>query len=63
MDEELGATIHDFAFMATVEHIFRIDGVLGHEIVFPYSGRLEPLLAGLDATLTESGCPVSVEIR
>ena len=54
VDEELGATIHDLAFMATVENIFRIDGVLGHEIVFLYSGRLEPLPVVLDATLTES---------
>lgn len=54
VDEELGATIHDLAFVATVENIFHIDGVLGHEIVFLYSGRLEPLPAVLDATLTES---------
>jgi len=54
VDEELGATIHDLELMATVENMFRIDGVLGHEIVFLYSGRLEPLPAVLDATLTES---------
>ena len=54
VDEELGATIHDLAFVATVEDIFRIDGVLGHEIVFLYSGRLEPQPAVVDATLTES---------
>ena len=54
VDEELGAMIHDLALMATVENIFRIDGVLGHEIVFLYSGRLEPQPAVIDATLTES---------
>ena len=54
VDEELGATIQDLAFMATVENIFRIDGVLGHEIVFLYSGQLEPQPAPIDATLTES---------
>lgn len=54
VNEELGATIHDLAFMATVENIFRIDGVLGHEVVFLYSGRLDPLPALRDATLTES---------
>lgn len=54
VDEELGATIHDLAFVATVENIFRIDGVLGHEIVFLYSGRLEPQPAVVAATLTES---------
>jgi ADP-ribose pyrophosphatase YjhB (NUDIX family) len=54
VDEELGATIRDLAFMATVENIFRIDGVLGHEIVFLYSGRLEPQPAAREASLTES---------
>ncbi len=54
VDEELGATIHALALLATVENIFRIDGVLGHEIVFLYSGRLEPQPAAINATLTES---------
>jgi ADP-ribose pyrophosphatase YjhB (NUDIX family) len=54
VDEELGATIHDLDFVATVENIFWIDGVLGHEIVFLHSGRLEPQPAVRDATLTES---------
>jgi ADP-ribose pyrophosphatase YjhB (NUDIX family) len=54
VDEELGATIRDLAFVATVENIFRIDGVLGHEIVFLYSGQLAPQPAVIDATLTES---------
>jgi ADP-ribose pyrophosphatase YjhB (NUDIX family) len=54
VDEELGATIHDVAFLATVENTFRIDGVLGHEIVFVYSGRLKPQPAATNATLTES---------
>ena len=52
--EELGAAIDDLAFMAAVENIFRFDGVLGHEIVFLYSGRLDPQPASTDATLTES---------
>jgi ADP-ribose pyrophosphatase YjhB (NUDIX family) len=54
VDEELGATIHDLVFLAAVENIFRIDGVLGHEIVFLYTGRLDPQPAVADATLTES---------
>jgi ADP-ribose pyrophosphatase YjhB (NUDIX family) len=53
VDEELGATVHDLTFLATVENIFRIDGTLGHEIVFLYSGRLDPLPASSNATLTE----------
>lgn len=54
INEELGATIHDLRWLATVENIFRIDGTLGHEIVFLYSGRLDPLPAAENATLTES---------
>jgi ADP-ribose pyrophosphatase YjhB (NUDIX family) len=54
VDEELGATIQDLAFVAAVENIFRIDGALGHEVVFLYSGRLEPQPAAENATLTES---------
>src|SRR4051794_6173506 len=52
--EELAASIRGLSFLTTVENIFRIDGVLGHEIVFLYSGRLEPQPAARDATLTES---------
>lgn len=52
--EELGATIQDVVFLASVENIFRIDGVLGHEVVFLYSGRLEPQPTARHATLTES---------
>lgn len=44
----------DHALLATVENIFRIDGVLGHEIVFLHSGRLDPLPDAVRATLTES---------
>ena len=52
--EELGATIDDLAFLAAVENIFLIDGRPGHEIVFLYSGRLEPEPASLGASLIES---------
>lgn len=51
--EELGATIQDLTFLATVENIFRIDGAVGHEIVFLYVGRLDPLPSPTDAVLTE----------
>jgi ADP-ribose pyrophosphatase YjhB (NUDIX family) len=54
VDEELGATIHQLRAVAAVENIFRIDGVLGHEIVFLYTGRLDPSPAETGATLTES---------
>ena len=52
--EELGARIGDLTFLAEVENIFRIDEVPGHEVVFLYSGRLDPPPAVSGATLTES---------
>ena len=51
--EELGAEVRDLTFLSTVENIFRIDGVLGHEIVFLYAGRLDPMPPLRDAYLTE----------
>jgi ADP-ribose pyrophosphatase YjhB (NUDIX family) len=54
VDEELGATIQNLTLLTIVENIFRIDGILGHEIVFVYTGRLDPEPAAAGATLTES---------
>ena len=54
VDEELGATIQALTLVTVVENIFRIDGVLGHEVVFVYTGRLDPAPAAGGATLTES---------
>lgn len=44
--------MHDLTLLATVENIFKIDGVLGPEIVFLYSG-LDPLPSSSGTTLTE----------
>jgi len=52
--EELSAAIHDLSYLGLVENIFRIDGEVGHEIVFVYTGRLDPEPAAEGATLTES---------
>ena len=52
--EELSATIGDLRYLGVVENIFRIDGETGHEIVFVYTGRLDPEPAATGATLTES---------
>lgn len=52
--EELAAAIRDLTYLDVVENIFRINGVLGHEVVFVYSGCLEPEPARIGATLTES---------
>ena len=54
VDEELGATIDGLTFLGCVENIFRIDGQLGHEIVFLYGGRLSPAPASSGATLVEA---------
>jgi ADP-ribose pyrophosphatase YjhB (NUDIX family) len=54
VDEELGATVRDLAFLTAIESIFRINGVTGHEIVFLYTGRLEPEPAHTGAVVTET---------
>lgn len=64
VDEELGAQIHDLALVTVLENIFRLNGEVGHEIVFVYAGRLDPLPAAVGATLLESdGTVVPVEWR
>ena len=52
--EELGATVSGLVLLGSVENIFRVDGVAGHEIVFVYSGRLDPQPAPTGAVVTES---------
>ena len=52
--EELGATILGLTYVGVLENIFRINGVLGHEVVFVYTGRLDPAPAAVGATLTEA---------
>lgn len=54
VNEELSATIRDLRYLGVVENIFRIDGDVGHEIVFVYTGHLDPEPAVMGATLTES---------
>ena len=52
--EELSAAIHELSYLGVVENIFHLDGEVGHEIVFVYTGRLDPEPAAEGATLTES---------
>lgn len=52
--EELSATISGLRYLGVVENIFRYEGEAGHEIVFVYTGRLDPEPAAAGATLTES---------
>lgn len=42
VEEELGAAIEDLVLLTVVENIYTVDGEPGHEIVFLYSGRLNP---------------------
>lgn len=51
--EELGSRVRDLRLVTVLENIFSIDGVLGHEVVFLHTGRLEPSPAREGATLTE----------
>lgn len=52
--EELGAVVRDLSLLTVVENIFTMNGALGHEIVFVYSGRLDPSPPAIGATLVES---------
>ncbi len=52
--EELGAVVRDLSLLTVVENIFTMNDRLGHEIVFLYSGRLDPSPAAIGATLVES---------
>ena len=54
VDEELSAAIRELRFLGSIENIFQMDGVIGHEVVFVYTGRLDPEPALRGATLTES---------
>lgn len=54
VSEELGATVNRLTYLGVVENIFRMDGQLGHEIVFLYTGRLDPEPAPGGAALIET---------
>ena len=52
--EELGATVNRLTYLGVAENIFEMNGRLGHEIVFLYTGRLDPEPAPQGASLTET---------
>lgn len=52
--EELGASIRDLTYVDVVESIYSINGREGHEIVFVYTGRLDPEPARHSAELVEA---------
>lgn len=53
VQEELSATIEQLTYLGVCENIFRIDGELGHEIVFIYTGWLDPMPPDEDAQMVE----------
>lgn len=62
--EELGASVADLVYLGCIENIFRINGALGHEIVFLYTGQLDPAPSPTGATLTEiDGSVLPIEWR
>lgn len=52
--EELVANVLNLEFIAVVENIFELEGEPGHEIVFLYSGMLDPQPPAVGGVLTES---------
>jgi ADP-ribose pyrophosphatase YjhB (NUDIX family) len=51
--EELGARVHDLTFLGVEESIFRRNGEPAHNVVFLYTGRLDPMPPATHAVLTE----------
>lgn len=54
VDEELGATIRDLTYLDAVESFYLLDGQRGHEIVFVYTGHLDPQPSCVGTELVES---------
>lgn len=54
VQEELAAVIRDLRYLDVVENIFRMNGAVGHEVVFVYTGRLDPEPEPTGGTLTEA---------
>ena len=52
--EELGAAIRDLTYLDVVESFYTVHGWGGHEIVFVYTGRLDPQPPREGAALSES---------
>lgn len=63
--EELGATLLEPTQLGIVENHFELDGAPGHEVVFVFSGRLDPpdTIPPQGATFTDNGQPMPVMWR
>ncbi|MEZ5079471.1 MAG: NUDIX domain-containing protein [Thermoleophilia bacterium] len=54
VDEAIGAVIHDLRHLTVLESIFQAESGVGHEVVFLFTGRLDPTPAATGATMTEA---------
>jgi 8-oxo-dGTP pyrophosphatase MutT (NUDIX family) len=62
LDEELGAAVDHPDLIDVVESIYRLDGTLGHEVVFVFSGRLtDPHVVPDEGRWFDDGGPVWAE--
>ncbi len=56
MHEELGAAVHDVAYLGTLENIFTFNGKPGHEIVLVYDGSfVDPSLYCRESLIGREG--------
>nr|WP_256364582.1 NUDIX domain-containing protein [Janibacter sp. HTCC2649] len=63
--EELGAMLIEPALLGVLENHFELDGDPGHEVVFVYSGRLDPpdTIPRQGGMFTDNDQPMPVEWR
>ncbi|MEO7269310.1 MAG: NUDIX domain-containing protein [Knoellia sp.] len=63
--EELGATLTDPSLLGVLENHFELDGEPGHEVVFVYSGRLDPpdMVPPTGGMFADNARPMPVEWR
>lgn len=63
--EELGATLTDPCLLGVLENHFELDGDPAHEMVFVYSGRLDPpdTVAPQGGMFADNNRPMPVEWR
>jgi len=63
--EELGARLADAVLLDVLENIYRINGRLGHEVVFVYGGRLDDpaVIPAGGKVFADNGDPMPVRWR
>lgn len=60
--EELGASLVEARLLDVLENIYRLNGRVGHEVVFVYAGRLDDpdVIPAAGKTFEEDGDPMPV---